>query len=107
MADSGQLEQVLMNLATNARDAMPGGGELTVTLSGGGGKQRLEVADTGAGVEKKNLGAVFHPFFTTRPGKMGLGLTLARNVVRAHGGTLELLSENGKGARAVLELPEI
>ncbi|MDO8806718.1 MAG: ATP-binding protein, partial [Elusimicrobiota bacterium] len=97
------LEQQLLN----AVEAMPGGGELAVSLSGGGGRQRLEVADTGAGVEKKNLAAVFHPFFTTRPGKMGLGLTLARNVARAHGGTLELLSEPGKGARAVLELPEI
>jgi|GEM_PF-979335 len=96
------LEQLLLN----AVEAMPGGGELSVSLSGGSGRQRLEVADTGAGVEKKNLNAVFHPFFTTRPGKMGLGLTLARNVVRAHGGTLELLSEPGKGARVVLELPE-
>ncbi len=97
------LEQLLLN----ALEAMPGGGELTISLSDGGGKQYLKVADTGEGVEKKNLAAVFHPFFTTRPGKMGLGLTLARNVARAHGGTLELLSEPGKGARAVLELPEI
>jgi len=97
------VEQLLLN----AVEAMPGGGELSVVLSGGGGKQRLEVSDTGPGVERKYLGAIFHPFFTTRPGKMGLGLTLARNVVRAHGGTLELLSEPGKGARAVLELPEI
>ena len=97
------VEQLLLNAA----EAMPGGGEVVVSLSGGAGRQRLEVADTGAGVEKKNLGAVFHPFFTTRPGKMGLGLTLARNVARAHGGTLELLSEPGQGARAVLELPEI
>ena len=96
------LEQLLLN----ALEAMPGGGELTISLSDGGGKQCLKVADTGEGVEKKNLAAVFYPFFTTRPGKMGLGLTLARNVVRAHGGTLELLSEPGKGARAVLELPE-
>ncbi len=96
------VEQLLLN----AVEAMPDGGDLSVLLAGGDGRQRLEVADTGAGVEKKNLAAVFHPFFTTRPGKMGLGLTLARNVARAHGGTLELLNDPDKGARAVLEVPE-
>lgn len=96
------VEQLLLN----AVEAMPDGGDLSVLLSAGDGRQRLEVSDTGAGVEKKNLAAVFHPFFTTRPGKMGLGLTLARNVARAHGGTLELLNNPDKGARAVLEVPE-
>ncbi len=97
------VEQLLLNAA----DAMPGGGELSLAISGHGGKQRLEVSDTGAGIEKKNMSAVFHPFFTTKPGRMGLGLTLARNVARAHGGTLELLSGPGSGATAVLEVPEI
>ena len=86
---------------------MPGGGELTVSFSSSKGKQRLEISDNGQGVERKNLGAVFHPFFTTRSGKMGLGLTLARNVVRAHGGSLELASEPGKGTTATIELPEV
>ena len=104
--DRVRFASAVEQLLINAVEAMPGGGELSVSLSGGGGRQRLEIADTGAGVEKKNLGAVFHPFFTTRPGKMGLGLTLARNVARAHGGTLELLNDPGRGARAVLELPE-
>lgn len=96
-------EQLLLNAA----ESMPGGGEISVSISSGGGKQRLEIADKGEGIEKKNLGSVFHPFFTTRHGKMGLGLTLARNVARAHGGSLELHSEARKGTRAVLELPEI
>ena len=96
------VEQLLLNAA----EAMPEGGQLSATISASGGKQRLEISDTGPGIEKKNLGSVFHPFFTTKPGKMGLGLTLSRNVVRAHGGTLEILSEPGKGTRAVLELPE-
>ncbi len=96
-------EQLLLN----AVEAMPGGGGLSVSLSGGGGRQRLEVEDTGPGVDNKKLGAVFRPFFTTRPGKTGLGLAFARGVALAHGGTLELVSEPGKGARAILELPEI
>ncbi len=96
-------EQLLLNAA----ESMPAGGELSVSISSGGGKQRLEIADKGEGIERKNLASVFHPFFTTRHGKMGLGLTLARNVARAHGGSLELHSEAGKGTRAVMELPEI
>jgi two-component system, NtrC family, sensor histidine kinase HydH len=97
------VEQLLLNAA----EAMPEGGVLGAVVTRGSGRQRLEITDTGPGVEKKHLGSVFHPFFTTKPGKMGLGLTLARNVARAHGGTLELHSEPGKGARAVMELPEI
>lgn len=96
-------EQLLLNAA----EAMPDGGEISLAISGTGGRQRLEVSDTGPGIEKKNLGPAFHPFFTTKPGKMGLGLTLARNVARAHGGSLELHCEAGKGVRAVLELPEV
>jgi signal transduction histidine kinase len=105
--DRVRFEAALEQLLINAAEAMPAGGELSASVAGGPGKQRLEISDTGPGIEKKNLGSVFHPFFTTKPGKMGLGLTLARNVVRAHGGTLELHSEAGKGTRVVMELPEI
>jgi signal transduction histidine kinase len=105
--DRVRFEAALEQLLINAAEAMPAGGELNASVAGGPGKQRLEISDTGSGIEKKNLGSVFHPFFTTKPGKMGLGLTLARNVVRAHGGTLELHSEAGKGTRVVMELPEI
>lgn len=97
------VEQVLLNAA----EAMPEGGELAVTVSAAAGRQRVEISDTGPGIERKNLGSVFHPFFTTRPGRMGLGLTLARNVARAHGGSLELSSEPGKGTKVQIELPEI
>jgi len=99
---AGALEQLLLNAA----EAMPGGGEIAVKVSSEGGRQRVEIKDVGEGIEKKNLAAVFHPFFTTRPGKMGLGLTLARNVARAHGGGLEVASEPGRGTRVILTLPE-
>ncbi len=105
--DRVRLAAALEQLLLNAVEAMPRGGALQLNISSSRGRQRLEVADSGDGVEKKNLSAVFHPFFTTRPGKMGLGLTLARNVARAHGGDLELVSEPGRGARAILELPEV
>ena len=104
--DRVRLAAVIEQLLSNAVEAMPGGGALGINISSAGGRQRLEISDGGEGIEKKNLDSVFHPFFTTRPGKMGLGLTLARNVARAHGGTLELFSVPGSGARAVIELPE-
>ena len=104
--DRVRLAAALEQLLLNAAEALPSGGEITVDASSADGRQRLQITDNGEGVEKKNMGAIFHPFFTTRPGKMGLGLTLARNVVRAHGGTLELSSEHGKGTTATIELPE-
>ncbi len=105
--DRVRLAAAVEQLLANAVEAMPGGGELAIRISSAGGKQRLEITDGGEGIEKKNLDSVFHPFFTTRPGKMGLGLTLARNVAKAHGGSLDLFSVAGGGARAVMELPEV
>ncbi|OGR52495.1 MAG: hypothetical protein A2049_08195 [Elusimicrobia bacterium GWA2_62_23] len=105
--DRVRLAAALEQLLVNAVEAMPKGGEINLRVSSSNGRQLLEIKDPGEGVEKKNLAAIFHPFFTTRPGKMGLGLTLARNVARAHGGNLELFSEPGRGVRAVLTLPEV
>lgn len=105
--DRVRLAAAIEQLLLNASEAMPHGGDLVARISSASGRQRLEIRDTGEGIEKKNLSAVFHPFFTTRPGKMGLGLTLARNIARAHGGNLELYGEPGAGARAVLTLPEV
>ena len=105
--DRVRLAAAIEQLLSNALEAMPGGGELEISISSAGGKQRLEISDGGEGIEKKNLDSVFHPFFTTRPGKMGLGLTLARNVAKAHGGTLELFNLPGRGVKAVIELPEV
>lgn len=104
--DRTRLADAFENLLLNAAEASAPGSEIFVTLARAGGRQRVEVRDTGPGIEEKNLRAVFQPFFTTRPGKAGLGLALARGVAKAHGGTLELSSSAGKGTSAVLELPE-
>jgi chromosome segregation ATPase len=103
--DRVRLAAAIEQLLLNAVESRPRGGELLLKFSVSGGGQRLEITDTGEGVEKKNINAVFRPFFTTRPGKMGLGLALARNVALAHGGTLELDSQPGRGSRVVRELP--
>ncbi|MFH1462941.1 MAG: ATP-binding protein [Pseudomonadota bacterium] len=107
-ADPGQLEQVLVNLAVNARDAMPRGGSLHIGTSvGPGGGVRLTVADTGCGMEPEVLARVFEPFFTTKePGRgTGLGLSMAYGVVTQSGGEIEVQSAPGEGTTFTITLP--
>lgn len=113
-ADRGQLEQVLMNLVLNARDAMPGGG--TVSIRGarvqdpfGGDSARvlLEVADTGSGMPPPVMDRVLEPFFTTTEAGRGtgLGLSIVHGIVTEAGGRIKVESELGKGTRVRIYLP--
>jgi PAS domain S-box-containing protein len=121
-ADSGQLEQVLMNLATNARDAMPQGGVLTIRTgvaewdlhslqSRGYGEAgvyaTLSIIDSGVGVDEKTRERIFEPFFTTKElGKgTGLGLSIVYGIVKQHGGFIDVASEPGKGTAFTISLP--
>ncbi|MHB8835249.1 MAG: ATP-binding protein [Candidatus Methylomirabilia bacterium] len=106
LADAGQIGQVLMNLVTNARDAMPGGGRITVTTgvtAAPGGKPRafVEVADTGTGMAEAVRERIFEPLFTTKePGcGTGLGLAMVHSIVAQHGGRIDVDSAPGAGAR--------
>jgi two-component system NtrC family sensor kinase len=105
--DSGQLEQVLLNLITNSLDAMPRGGELLVTAGASGTHIEISVADSGTGIDARDLPRVFDPLFTTKDrGKgTGLGLTIARDVVAAHGGTIAVASRPGEGTTVKVRLP--
>jgi PAS domain S-box-containing protein len=105
--DPGQLEQVLVNLAINARDAMPNGGTLTLRTRGRPGHVRIEVIDTGAGMDKATQARAFEPFFTTKPDGEGTGLGLAtvKSIVEQAGGTIDVLSEPGRGAAFSIEFP--
>jgi len=105
--DGGQLEQVFLNLITNSVDAMPEGGELVVTAGLSGGHVEITVADSGAGIEAAHVGRVFDPLFTTKErGKgTGLGLTIARDVVAAHGGTIAVSSRREEGTTVTVRLP--
>ena len=101
-ADRQQLRQLFLNLFTNASDAMPEGGTLTIRV-GVEGKQVviIEINDTGLGIAPEDLPKVLEPFFTTKPeGKgTGLGLAICRRVVQEHGGTLDIASAgSGQGA---------
>ena len=107
LADMGQLEQVFLNLVTNALDAMEKGGRLTLRARQDGARIRFEVQDTGTGIEPSVRARIFEPLFTTKePGRgTGLGLPIVRDVVLGHGGTVEVHSEPGHGARFEVILP--
>jgi signal transduction histidine kinase len=105
-----QVQQVVVNLAGNAIDAMPKGGTLTIRTSLSGkrpGYVEIQVRDTGAGIPKEIQKKIFEPFFTTKEvGKgTGLGLSLTYEIVTKHGGAIELVSEEGKGAEFTVFLP--
>jgi signal transduction histidine kinase/CheY-like chemotaxis protein len=109
--DPAQIDQVLMNLAVNARDAMPGGGTLsleTTNVSGPSGDQvALVVRDTGQGMDETTRAQVFEPFFTTKAGTggTGLGLSMAYGIVQQSGGTIAVESEPGRGSSFRILLP--
>ena len=121
-ADPGMLDQVLLNLVVNARDAMPGGGRLFIETSerifspeeaasipdvSPGRKVCLRATDTGAGIAPDSIGHIFEPFFTTKEiGKgTGLGLATVFGIVKQHGGSLAVESELGRGATFQIFLP--
>jgi PAS domain S-box-containing protein len=122
LADPGQIEQVLVNLVVNARDAMPQGGRLAVSTSNrefaadsanrpnglrAGSYVAIEVSDTGAGIDPANHARIFEPFYTTKdPGKgTGLGLSTVYGIVQQSGGQITVESAPGRGATFTVYLP--
>jgi CheY-like chemotaxis protein len=124
MVDAGQIEQVLMNLATNARDAMPNGGHLHIStletfvpegaeslydVAKPGKYACISVSDNGVGIDEKFLGRIFEPFYTTKDvGKgTGLGLSMIYGAIKQHKGSILVKSEPGKGTIFNIYLPVI
>jgi len=123
LADAGAVEQMVLNLATNARDAMPGGGTLTlevgatevsaedvksdIGINRPGRYVTLAVSDTGAGIDPAIRPRIFEPFFTTKPpgAGSGLGLPMVLGLMHQHNGFVHVRSEPGKGTRVVLYFP--
>jgi CheY-like chemotaxis protein len=120
-ADKNQLEQVLLNLYTNAADAMPESGELIVTSENVEGDQiknlsvksgaaqfaKLTVSDTGAGMDQATLKRIFDPYFTTKPLNRATGMSLASayGIIKSHGGHINVESEKGRGTSFFIFLP--
>jgi len=120
VGEATQLIQVFMNLCLNARDAMPDGGELILSLervhideesaSGGqleaGDYVRIEVRDTGMGIEEQHREKIFEPFFTTKENGNGVGLFIVQEILRAHRGDIRMEKSSGSGTRFSVYLPQ-
>jgi two-component system NtrC family sensor kinase len=105
--DANQLQQVLANLSFNACEAMPEGGKLTFTTWKQEKKVLISISDTGCGIKTEHMELIFDPFFTTKPiGKgTGLGLSVSYGIIRQHGGTMQVRSQEGQGTTFTIALP--
>jgi PAS domain S-box-containing protein len=105
-ADREQVEQVFANLVSNARDAMPDGGTITIRVHAYGALLEFEVHDTGIGIAAHAIPLIFEPFFTTKPiGGTGLGLSVAAQIVSRHDGSIDVESQPGAGTTFRIRLP--
>jgi signal transduction histidine kinase len=116
MANGNQIQQVLINLLINARQAMPNGGMLTIKLvnDAASGMVDLVVRDNGSGMPPETLRKIFDPFFTTKSGPdasgkggTGLGLSMCRDIIEAHQGRIRVESAVGKGTMFTIKLPAV
>ena len=109
VGDQSRIQQCLLNLIFNAVDAMPDGGELVLRTSWdrAASQIRFEVADNGIGISKEIIPQIFEPFFSTKSHDrgVGLGLSVVYGVVKEHGGSVYVISEEGAGARFILKFP--
>lgn len=105
MIDREMIEQVLINLIKNAIEAIEKEGNITVSLSQNSQKVKVSVEDDGSGMDDETRENIFIPFFTTKEKGSGIGLSLSRQIIKAHKGTMRVYSEPGKGTRFDIQLP--
>ncbi len=105
LVDPQLMKRVFINLATNAIQAMPQGGQLRISASRTGETVLISFRDTGVGISEENLGKMFQPLFTTKAKGQGLGLAVCKRLVEAHGGKITVESELGGGATFTIEMP--
>jgi len=105
-ADPDKLSQIVINLISNALRATARGGNVGIKAGAAGREISIDVTDTGAGIQKEDLPFIFERFYKTSDGGLGLGLTIAKELVEAHGGRLEVKSEYGKGSIFTVYIPD-
>jgi signal transduction histidine kinase len=106
IADSDQLRQAVDNVLRNALEATPSAGTVTVRGHTGGGEHRIEVTDTGPGIDSDKLGRIFDLYYTTKADGTGVGLAVTQQIIAAHGGSIEVESRAGFGTRMTLRWPQ-
>jgi signal transduction histidine kinase len=104
-ADRAQLQIVIGNLIRNARDAMPGGGKLRLIVRCAGDQVEITVQDTGVGIPPENLSRILEPLYSTKAKGMGLGLSIAHEILSRHRGALHVTSQMGSGSAFTIRLP--
>lgn len=107
LLDREAFRGALTNLLLNAKQAMPEGGQLVVQTRGHGNSAAVYLTDTGQGMDDRTAGQMFEAFFSTKPGGSGLGLPTTAKIIEAHGGTIAVESELGRGTRITIELPAV
>ena len=107
--DTGMMDQVFLNIIENAFAAMEHGGVLEVTVKGDFDREIVSVIfkDDGCGISEEDKEKIFKLFFTTKSDGYGLGLSLCKNIVSGHGGTIEVDSQEGKGTTFIINLPMV
>ena len=105
MLDESTFRQAIVNLIVNARQAMPGGGELIVELAREGSGALLTVTDSGVGMDEQQIERCFDLYYSTKKAGTGLGLPTVRRIVELHGGEIEVQSEEGRGTRFRVWVP--
>ncbi len=103
--DTELMKSCLFNVVTNAFQAMPDGGTLTIVSEERDGRFLIRIADTGTGVPKGDIDRIFEPFFTTKSQGLGLGLAMTKRVIEEHGGKIEFASVEGQGSEVTISLP--
>ena len=105
MLDEDQLNRALMNVLKNSIEAMPDGGRLIVSTKLKGDMAVINISDSGAGIDRSEWDKIFLPFYSTKENGTGLGLPLADQIIREHGGSISLTSAPGKGTTFTISLP--
>ena len=99
------MQRALINIIGNAVQAMPDSGTLTITTKKEGQSASINVADTGMGIPPENISKLFEPLFTTKSRGVGLGLAIVKSMIEAHGGTITVESDVGRGSKFYISLP--